>query len=146
MQSPFICLSTAPCYHFLFRWQQRPLLPHVETNTSPADVFSNTPSVLFPPFGCVCVGRGGRFLFLPSHYFCLSAGQWSYPLQLPFLDLSDFLEDQWFCCRSSKLKDISIIFARIPNDSARSLSCTWTTPLESSALSLDWALVLDSIR
>lgn len=111
MQSPSICLSTAPPYHFLFRWQQRPLLPHVETNTSPADVFNNTPP-FFPHFGCVCVGRGGRFLFLPSHYFCLSAGRWSYPLQLPFLDLSDFLEDQWFCCRSSRLKDISIYLCK----------------------------------
>lgn len=89
-----LSIHCTPMSFSFHRWQQRALLPHIQTNTSPADVFNNTPSVFFSHFGCFSVGRGGCFLFLPSHYFCLSAGQWSYPLQLQFLDLSDFIKDQ----------------------------------------------------
>lgn len=81
--SPSPRLTSHHPHHFLYRWQQRSPLPHVQINTSPsADVFNTLPSV--PPLGFLsslwlfpCWQRVLLPLTLPSppHYFCRCARQ-----------------------------------------------------------------------
>lgn len=147
MQSLSIFPSTAPPCHFLFKDDNRdPFFLTFRQIHLPWMYLTTPPQSFFPLWPCLCWRRGS----LPLSPFSLLL---SFCWTVIISSTTSIPGPQWFYrgsvkfYRSSRFKDISIFFMQaFIIISARSLSCAWTTPLESSALSLDWALVLDIIH